>query len=260
MSLAVALQAAAAFVGALAGCGHANAAGARGPPPSSSSGSGGSSSGGGSGGSGDGRGAERAGAEAAEAVDLGIQITAIAEASDEEERAGGGGGAGATRTGGVAAAAAGAAAAPAACCGCLGGRGGGAAAAAAAAAPPGVCIVEQPAPWEDRLVGALAASAALLALSAAARAAALRWGAMAGRDALLLPLCAAPELLAAVLLLPPAPRHFLARVGMAGRYARWQPKKGQPATSRPRNSNPAIWKRAGAAAPESRTQTLSEGV
>jgi len=109
----------------------------------------------------------------------------------------------------------------------------------------------------DQLVGLLALSSALLAMSAVLRAVSLRITDFWWSDHHLLLLQALPELLSAVLLLWP---HLMARVGMASRYSRWQPKKGKPATSRPRNSNPAIWKRAGMPAPASRTQTVSDGV
>jgi hypothetical protein len=204
------------------------------PPPrpfqwagAGSGGGGGGSSSGGGGGSGSGGGSAPEIARPdpergpAEAIDLGEPISIIATVVEEPE----GDDAGAPARG--------------RCCGCL---------APAAGGPP---------PPADRLVGLLLAATGLLALAAAARAAALYVDALLLEDRLLLTLQALPELLSAALLL--APPHAMARAGMAARYARWQPRKGKPATSRPKNSNPAIWKRAGLPAPESRTQTQSEG-
>lgn len=127
-------------------------------------------------------------------------------------------------------------------------------AAGSAGSGAGAAPVRGPEP----LVGVLAVASALLAMAAALRGASMYSGDLWWSDRLLFPLQALPELLSAVLLV--AWPHFMARIGMASRYARWQPKKGKPATSRPKNSNPAIWKRAGMPAPESRTQTTSEGV
>jgi hypothetical protein len=197
---------------------------------SSSSGAGSGSSGGGSSGSSGGGSSSSGGAleltpqdpdrGPAEAIDLGESISIIATVVEEHED--------------------GPVAAPRRCCGCLRAVGG------APRAPA------------DALVGLLALCSALLALAAAARAAALYLDNLFWEDRLLLTLQALPELLSAALLL--APPHLMARTGMASRYARWQPRKGKPPASRPKNSNPAIWKRAGLPAPESRTQTQSEGI
>jgi hypothetical protein len=143
------------------------------------------------------------------------------------------------------------------CCCCRGARRARAAAAGAAASSPAPAPAAPPR-GPDPLVGVVLLCSALLAMAAALRAVSLRAGAFWWEDKLLFPLQALPELLSALLLV--GPPHFMARVGMASRYQRWQPKKGKPATSRPKNSNPAIWKRAGLPAPESRTQTQSEGV
>jgi hypothetical protein len=205
----------------------------------------------------------------AEAIDLGEPVSIIATAIQEDEAEGGDGAAAAVPAAAPAGGAVTAAPAASACplrrcfgawcparaCGARA-----AAAAAAAGAPPAAAAAAAgPAGrGPDPLVGLLAACGALLTMAAAARAVALYDGALWADDAPLLLLQALPELLSALALA--VPPHLMARVGMASRYARWQPRKGKPATSRPKNSNPAIWKRAGLPAPESRTQTLSEGV
>jgi hypothetical protein len=266
----LAIHTAAAFLGSLIGISSPAAPSpprvARAAPYSSAGGASSGSSSGGSGGGSSGGGApavarpdpERG---AVEAIDLGEPISIIATVIDEAEvyvpvGAGEGVGAG----GG--------------CCGCLDGGGGSrrdrvAAAAGVAlgrvgagqphAQQPVMELVASAAPdgRSDLLVGVLAASSLLLAAAAAMRGVSLAVDWYWWNDQLLLPLQALPELLSAALLLPP---HLMARVAMASRYHRWQPKKGKPATSRPKNSNPAIWKRAGMPAPDSRTQTQSDGV